>query len=242
MPDFSRRSRALEWLDTAAPARAERAAYFESLAFFNRVMLGHRPVLTWLASVLRGVRAGETITLLDVGCGYGDLLRAIRRWTLRRGVPVRLIGVDVEADTIAIAREATAAADAIDYLAADVFNLRPSVRIDFVVSSLLAHHFDDERLIAFLRWMEATAQRGWLIADLERHPVPYHAIGLAGRLMRIHPMVIKDGRISVTRALGPHEWRPLAAAAGIDPRVVELRSFLYRVAVSRRKKADSGRR
>ena len=66
-----------EWLDTAAPDRSERAAYLESLAWFNGVMLGHRPVLSWLKAAARG--ASEPLTLMDVGCGYGDLLRAIRR-------------------------------------------------------------------------------------------------------------------------------------------------------------------
>jgi SAM-dependent methyltransferase len=148
---------------------------------------------------------------------------------------MRLIGVDIEPETIAIARAATAADEAIDYLVADVFNLKPSVHIDLVVSSLVAHHFDDARLGAFLRFMETTARRGWLIVDLERHPVPYHSIGAAGRLMRIHPMVIKDGRISVTRALSRTEWRPALAAAGIDPDSARLSRFLYRVAVSRLK-------
>ena len=235
MPDFSRRNRALEWLDTAAPSRDERAAYFASLARFNGAMLGHRPVLSWLATAARARPSGEPITLLDVGCGYGDLLRAIRRWACRRGLPLRLIGVDIDADTVAIAREATATTDDIDYLAADVFNLRPSFRIDLVVSSLVAHHLDDEQIVALLRWMEATAQDGWLIADLERHNVPYHAIGLAGRLLRAHPMVIADGRTSVTRALRRTEWRQIIEAAGIASDAVRLDWFLYRLAVSRLK-------
>ena len=195
MPDFARRSHALEWLDTATPSPNERAAYLKSLAWFNRAMLGHRPVLAWLDAATRGLPAGEPSTLLDVGCGYGDLLRAIRHWAKRRGRPMRLIGIDLNADTIAIAREATPREDAIDYLIGDVFNLRPAVRIDFVVSSLLTHHLADDDIVGFLRWMETTARRGWLIADLQRHPVPYHAIGVAGPLSRIHPMVVEDGRI-----------------------------------------------
>ena len=233
MPDFSRRSQMAEWLDTAAPGRRERAAYLESLAWFNGLMLGHRPILSWLKRAARGAR--EPLTLMDVGCGHGDLLRAIRRWSRAGGVPLRLIGVDVEPETIAIAQEATAADDAIEYLAADVFNLRPAVRIDLVVSSLLVHHFTDERILVFLRWMEATVQRGWLICDLERRPVPYHAIGIAGRLAGVHPMVIKDGRISVTRALARAEWEPAVAAAGLDSESVRLSWFLYRLAISRLK-------
>ena len=125
MPDFARRSHAREWLDMATPSPAERAAYLKSLAWFNRAMLGHRPVLSWLDAAMRGLPPGEPSTLLDVGCGYGDLLRTIRHWANRRGLRMRLIGIDLNADTIAIAREATSPGDAIDYLVGDVFNLHP---------------------------------------------------------------------------------------------------------------------
>lgn len=63
----------------------------------------------------------------------------------------------------------------------------------------------------------------------------YHAIGLAGRLMRVHPMVIEDGRTSVTRALTRQDWRRIGRAAGIVPDAVRLDWFLYRLAVSRLK-------
>jgi 2-polyprenyl-3-methyl-5-hydroxy-6-metoxy-1,4-benzoquinol methylase len=225
----------MEWLDTATPPLAERAAYLRSLARLNGAMLGHRPVLNWLGHAVRGRPPEEPLTLLDVGCGYGDLLRAVRRWANRRGLTLKLIGIDIQADTIAIAREATPQGERIDYLAADVFNLRPSVRIDYVVSSLVAHHLDERRIVALVRWMEATARRGWMISDLERHTVPYHVIGIAGLLMGVHPMVIEDGRISVTRALRRPEWRPIVEAAGIDPDAVRLDWFLHRLAVSRLK-------
>jgi len=235
VPNLACRSQTLEWLDTATPPLAERAAYLRSLAKLNGAMLGHRPVLNWLGNATRGLSQDEPFTLLDVGCGYGDLLRAVRRWAARRGVALKLIGIDIQADTIAIAREATPAGERIDYLVADVFNLRPSVRIDAVVSSLVAHHLDDRKIVALVRWMEATARRGWMISDLERHPVPYHVIGIAGRLMGVHPMVIQDGRISVTRALRRPEWRPIVEAAGIDPDAVRLDWFLHRLAVARLK-------
>jgi len=53
--------------------------------------------------------------------------------------------------------------------------------------------------------------------------------------MGVHPMVIKDGRISVTRALRRADWHPIVGAAGIAPDAVRLDWFLYRLAVSRLK-------
>jgi hypothetical protein len=102
-----------------------------------------------------------------------------------------------------------------------------------VVSSLLTHHMSDEMITAFLRFMEQTARRGWLIYDLQRHVVPYSFIGLMGKLTRLHPMVIHDGRISVTRSLTRAEWNERLAAAGIARDAVKLRWFLFRFVIER---------
>jgi len=105
--------------------------------------------------------------------------------------------------------------------------------VDFVVSSLLTHHLSDAVIVKFLRWMEITAQKGWLIYDLQRHAVPYLFIGLMGKLTRLHPVVIHDGRISVARSLTRAEWNERIASAGIDHDAVRLRWFLCRFVIGR---------
>ena len=42
----------------------------------------------------------------------------------------------------------------------DALEYRPKKPVDIVVSSLLAHHLEDEEIVALLRWMEATVQVG----------------------------------------------------------------------------------
>ena len=163
-------------------------------------------------------RATGRLTLVDVGCGYGDLLRAIRRWSRKRGLAIRLVGVDLSRETIDIARAATDDADQIEYRVGDVFDYRAAEPVDFVVSSLLTHHFSDAMIVSFLRWMETTARKGWLIYDLQRHVVPYFFIGLMGKLTSLHRIVIHDGRISVARSLTRAEWRQHIASAGIAER------------------------
>jgi SAM-dependent methyltransferase len=230
--DFTRRSAESEWLDGGDLHPAELAAVLRDLARFNGAMLGHRPVLSWLARAVERAPKGEMLTLLDAGCGYGDFLRAIRRWADRRGVPMRLIGLDLSPATVGIARAATNIAEDIEYCVADVFAFHPEAPIDFVVSSLLTHHFSDVTIVAFLRWMETNARRGWFIYDLQRHAVPYHFIALAGRLMRLNPIVVHDGRISVARSLTTTEWYARLAEAGLA-NTAQLRWFLYRFAIGR---------
>jgi SAM-dependent methyltransferase len=234
-PDWSRRSTATEWLDGAGADARALETFLRDLARFNAAMLGHRAVLAWLRRATRRAPGDRPFTLLDVGCGYGDLLRAIRRWARKRGVPIRLVGLDHSRETIRIARAASDNADGIEYRAGDVFEYRPPEPVDFVVSSLLAHHLSDERIAALLRFMEAAARRGWLIYDLQRHPVPHYFIGLVGRLTRLSPLMIEDGRISVARALTAAEWRERLAAADISPASVRLRWFLFRFVIGRLK-------
>jgi SAM-dependent methyltransferase len=231
--DLSRRSGEAEWLDGADVNPEELALVLRDLARFNGAMLGHWPVIDWLRAATKDEAKGRVLTLVDVGCGYGDLLRAIRRWARRRGLTIRLIGLDLNRETVRIAQEATDDIDDIDYQVMDIFDFAPPVPIDFVVSSLLTHHMSDDLIVKFLRWMEHTTRRGWLIYDLQRHPVPFHFIGLMGKLTRLHPIVIHDGRISVARSLTRSEWLARFDEAGISREAVRLRWFLFRFAIGR---------
>ena len=231
--DLSRRSAEAEWLDGADASPEELALVLRDLARFNGAMLGHRPVIAWLRSAIKDAPKEKVLTLVDVGCGYGDLLRAIRHWARKCGVAIRLIGLDLNRETIRIAQTATNDADEIDYRVMDIFDFAPTAPIDFVVSSLLTHHMSDDLIVKFLRWMERTARKGWMIYDLQRHPVPFHFIGLMGRLTRLHPMVIHDGRISVARSLTRSEWFARVDEADIARNAVRLRWFLFRFAIGR---------
>ncbi|MGE5538745.1 MAG: methyltransferase domain-containing protein [Gemmatimonas sp.] len=229
-PDLSVRSRETEILDDQDTPPDELARVLRDLDRFNGAMLGQWPIVRWVARAIRGLPKDRAVTILDVGCGSGDLLRAIRRWARRAGRTVDLVGIDLSADTVAIARRSTPDADGIRYEAADVFRWRPDAPVDLIVSGLVTHHLPDERIVALLRWMESTARRGWLISDLQRSVVAYLFIAAMGKLTTLHPTVIHDGRISVARALTRAEWRQRIADSGIDG--VTIRWMLYRYLVA----------
>jgi len=234
-PQFraARRSAGPEFLDDAKLSRDELTAILRDLARFNGAMLGRWPALSWLKRVMRDVPSGHVVTLLDVGCGYGDMLRAVRRFAAKEGFSIRLIGMDLSPDVVAVARQATPSEDDIEYRVGDVFTLELPESIDFILSSLVTHHMTNAEIEQFLRWMEAAARRGWFIYDLERSRVPYHFIKLSGWLMRVHPVVVSDGRISVARSLTREEWEQRIAAAGIPRNAVDLRWFMFRFGIGR---------
>jgi SAM-dependent methyltransferase len=233
--DFRHRSHEQEWLDRDDIDPAELRAVLRDLARFNTAFFGHSPILKWLGRVLGRDRNGSDPAILDVGCGYGDLLRAIRGWSNKRNLKPALLGVDLNPETIRIAREATDQADQIDFAVMDAFDLPPGRRFDIIVSSLVAHHLSDEKLRDFLVLLERASTQGWLIYDLQRHRVLYEVIGLASRLARLHPMITNDGQISVMRSLTRKEWTDRLAASGIELSNVKIRWFLFRFVIERRK-------
>jgi 2-polyprenyl-3-methyl-5-hydroxy-6-metoxy-1,4-benzoquinol methylase len=235
-PVFARakRSAQSEVLDGRVDT-AELAKILVDLARFNGAMMGHWPVLQWLDRAVRDLPPEQPLTLLDIGCGYGDLLRAVRRWANKHGRAMRLIGVDLSPQVVEVARQATAAADDIDYHAADVFEFAPQGPIDFVTTSLVTHHLTDAMIVRFLCWMETYAGKGWVIYDLQRSRVPFYFIALAGVLLRLHPVVTYDGRISVARSLTRKEWHARIAEAGIAADAIDLRWFMFRLAIGRMK-------
>lgn len=236
-PDFSARSTAEELMDSEPVDFPEFRACLVDLARVNRWTLAYRPTLAFLDRLAdRGLPADRPLEVVDVGSGYGDMLRRIDAWAERRGVAVSLTGVDLNQWS----REAASAATSVDrpirWITADAFAYQPPAGIDVVVSSLFTHHLSDPLVIQFLRWMEDTARLGWYVNDLHRHAVPYHFFRHVARLARYHRFVQHDGPVSIARAFQRSDWRRLLAAAGIDAATVAIDWWLpFRLCVERLK-------
>jgi SAM-dependent methyltransferase len=204
------------------------AAVVADLARVNTVTLAARPTLAFLDRATRGAR---TLRLLDVGFGDGDMLRRIARWAAKRGIAAELVGIDLNPRSEAAARAHTPPDLPITWRTGDYADLAGD-SWDVVISSLVAHHMTRDQLIAFLRFMEAEAARGWLVNDLHRHGFAHAGFPLLATLARWHPIVRHDGTLSIARSYRPGEWPPLLAEAGItDARV--FRAFPFRLCVER---------
>ncbi len=190
------------------------------LARVNWVTRTHQPTIRWLDRATRGLPNGAGLSILDVACGDGDLLRAIRRWADRRGLTPTLEGLDLNPRSAVVAGAATPAEMAIRFRTGDVFDDAPEPRPDFIVSSQFTHHLDDDDVVRFLRWIDATAIRGWFIADLQRHFIPYYGFRLLARIAGWHRIVRTDGTISVARSFRRAEWVALLARAGVSAEIV----------------------
>lgn len=233
--DFSQRSTLDELMDTEPVGFEEFRACLVDLARVNHLTLAHGPTLAFLDRVAAaGLPRERPLEVVDVGSGYGDLLRAIASWAHRRGVSVALTGVDLNPWSARAAAEATPPDQCITWVTADALDYAPPRGVDVIVSSLFTHHLPDRLVARFLAWMDENARIGWFVNDLHRHPLPYYVFRLWSRLARWHRFVQHDGPVSIARAFGRADWQRLLEEAGVDPSTVELRwRFPFRLTVGK---------
>jgi len=235
-PDFSRRSDLTELMDSDETDFATFRDCLVDLAKVNTLTLAYRPTLQFFDRLAKTGRLPKdrAAIILDIGSGFGDMLRVVDRWAKRRGINVDLTGVDRNPWSARAAMEAPGRGRAVRFVTADVFDFHPPRGVDIVISSLFAHHLDEAALVRFVSWMEMNAEIGWFVNDLHRHPLPFHLFRAFSRTMRFHRFVQHDGPVSIARAFDAADWRRTLAAAGLPAAAVEVRHvFPFRLCVSR---------
>jgi 2-polyprenyl-3-methyl-5-hydroxy-6-metoxy-1,4-benzoquinol methylase len=195
-----------------------------SLEQINRLLLGYRPTLAWLKRLPHGMR--DPVHIVDVGCGGGDLLRRIAGWARERDIAVQLTGIDLNPYAARAAAEATPKELEIGWVAGNALEYEPEKPVDIYVSSLTAHHLEDEEIIALLRRMEATAQVGWFINDLERSEWSCRMFGWVEKMVGWHRFVRHDGPVSFRRAFRAEDWVRLLKAAEVPLAAVTVEHWL----------------
>ena len=234
MPDFSRRATTPELMDTEVVDFDDFRICLSHLALVNRLTLAYRPTLQWLNLMAARLAGKGALSVVDVGSGYGDMLRLVARWARRRGIAVELTGVDLNPWSARAAAAATPADMRIQYVTADLFDYRPARPPDIILSSLFAHHLPDPALVRFIAWMEATARRGWFINDLRRDPLAYRLFALGTAFGGWHRFIRHDGLISITRSFDEADWTRLLRKAEVPDGAAEVvRRFPYRLCVGR---------
>jgi SAM-dependent methyltransferase len=230
--DFSQRAELIECMDEPCSYEELRDC-LRHLAWVNRLTRAHRPVMQWVERVAKSIQSqsptsqirdvGHPLRIVDVGCGYGDMLRGIECWAAQRGVAVELVGVDVNANAVRAAREATHEASRITWVHGTACASPEAAGADLVTATGMMHHLPEAEIVRLLEWMERTARVGWLIVDLHRKPVPYRVFNAVTRFGWWHPFIRPDGLASIRRSFLAEDWQRMRGAAGLDSDAVSIR-------------------
>jgi ubiquinone/menaquinone biosynthesis C-methylase UbiE len=147
--------------------------------------------------------------LLDVGAASGDTAGVIRN-----DYPsAQVTSLDCNAVNLGAAPHPKVLGDAFQLPFSDG-------AFDYVLSSLFLHHFTDDRVAELLREFNRVARQAVLIADLERHLIPYYFLKFSKFLFGWGFITVHDGLLSVRAAFRARELLEIAQRAGLrEPQV-----------------------
>ena len=212
---FRKRSNELEHLDKGDYTPEEYEGCLVELRRIN-AWLGDTRALsqTLLAEIERlGL---SSFSVLDVGAGSGELLRAAARWAKQSNRAGKFVGVELNARSARAIVEESLQFGEISAVRADGFQLPfADNSFDYAICSLITHHFSDSAVVAFLKELSRTAQRSIFVIDLYRNPLAYYLYSTVGRLFLYNRLIREDGALSILRSFTPDELKGLAQKAGL---------------------------
>lgn len=190
-----------------------------TLANINKWLGGNKVTLNGLKKVIKNHPKNEPLTIIDLGCGGGDILRKVSKYGNNEGYSFKLIGIDANKDAINYARELSKNYPEISFINCDVFSEEfESLTYDVGLSTLFLHHFDENQIINLLSAIKKKAKLGIVVNDLHRHPMAYYLFKLVCLTIK-NKMIIEDGLTSILRGFKRKDLEKFSKTLQVIPQI-----------------------
>lgn len=201
----------------------------------RRALAGLRRINMWCGPGRRlarelidtaAARHVESLSVLDLGCGGGDLTCEIARLVTGK-IELSISGWDLSPTAIDVARAKLARFEhnghsnrlvghlSIRFEVLNAFEATAQ-QFDVVYCSLFLHHFTDERAEELLKRMRSLARYRVIVDDLRRTGWGWWLAKIGCQILSRSPVVHFDGPQSVRAAFTESEAVHLARRAGLD--------------------------
>ncbi|TDD74897.1 methyltransferase domain-containing protein [Flavobacterium caseinilyticum] len=172
----------------------------DKIARINQLLGGNQLTLRGVHKLIENISKTTAITIVDVGCGNGDMLRTLADYGLKNNLNFQLIGIDANNFTVNHAEHLSQNYPNITYQCEDIFDKSfEELKYDIVLCTLTLHHFKDNEIIHLLNIFNANAKIGIVINDLHRSAIAYRLFQALCFVFRLNAMSRDDGLISILR-------------------------------------------
>lgn len=172
----------------------------DKIAQINELLGGNKLTLLGVKTLLKNVAVDTEITIVDVGCGNGDMLRKLADYGLKNDLKLKLIGIDANNFTVNHAVDLSKNYPNISYCCENIFDKAfVALKYDIILSTLVLHHFKEDEIIEVLTVFYTNARLGIVINDLQRSLIAYRLFQLLCFVFRLNAMSRKDGLVSILR-------------------------------------------
>lgn len=178
----------------------------DQIARINQLLGGNKTTLHGIKKLIKHPHKNKTITIADIGCGNGDMLRMLAKFGKKNKLNFKLMGIDANDFTISHAKKLSKEYPNIEYKCVDIFTEDfKSMKYDIILCTLTLHHFSDEQILNIITIFSNNAGTGIIINDLHRTKLAYRLFELICVVFKLNRMSREDGLISILRGFKKKE-------------------------------------
>lgn len=224
-----------EIMDDFAMEGEELRDALDKIAKINQLLGGNQLTLQGIQSLLKSISKEKEVTIVDIGCGGGDMLRKLAEFGKQNGYHFRLIGIDANAYTISHAEQLSKEYTNISYRCEDIFDCNfKELHYDIVLCTLTLHHFKDEEILRLMQLFYENASIGIVINDLHRSAIAYRLFQALCFVFRLNAMSREDGLTSILRGFKKEELEQFSVALQVENHSIKWKwAFRYQWIIRR---------
>jgi len=198
--NIKNRTEKTELMDDFSLEGEELRDALDKLARINQYLGGNRLTFNGVKQLLVKADASSVITIADIGCGNGDMLRMLADYGIKNKINLKMIGVDANAFTINYAQLLSNDYPNIEYVCIDIFDDNfKNLHYDIVLCTLTLHHFSDDKVIDLMSIFNGNASIGIVVNDLHRSKLAYRLFEIVCFVFGLNRMSREDGLVSILR-------------------------------------------
>ncbi|WP_242661165.1 methyltransferase domain-containing protein [Flavobacterium johnsoniae] len=230
------RTQETEIMDDFSLKGEELRAALDQIARINQLLGGNNLTLHGIKRLLKQTDTSKTITVADIGCGNGDMLRMLAKFGKKSNLKLKLIGVDANDFTINYARKLSNEYSNIEYKCVDIFSEDfKTLKYDIVLCTLTLHHFSNEEILNIITTFNKNAETGIIINDLHRSKIAYRLFELICFLFNLKKMSREDGLVSILRGFKKNELEEFSKKLNIKNYTINWKwAFRYQWIITKK--------
>jgi len=178
----------------------------KDLKIVNKWLGGNNITIDGLQKLLKNHPKNKSITLLDIGCGDGELLRKCSDFGEKNNFNFKCIGLDFNENILKVAKKQSNNYPNISFEKVDVFlNEELIPNCDIALCTLFLHHFKNEKIKSLLNVLLEKSYIGLIINDLQRSKEAFYLFKIVCKLFLSTETARHDGLVSIARGFKKSE-------------------------------------
>lgn len=189
----------IEWMDRQDCDKELLFNTYRQFKTINRLLSGWNKIYrNYIKPHL--IYSSKPTSLLDIGCGAGDILRYIRDLAEKDGFKLTLTGIDPDQRALEFIEQQSLSEEIRFHPVRSEELIKEGRRFDIVISNHLLHHLNHKEMTAIANNAAQLARKEVIFSDIERSDIGYATFNLIAPLLFQKSYIVRDGLISIKKS------------------------------------------